>query len=68
MLHINNFVDKIKFFESKNSKDFIMPMHEAKNLHADITKLLLAVHELQHQTPTTSNNNDSQSTVSGGSW
>lgn len=47
MIHINSFVDKIKFFESSNSKDFIIPMHEAKNLHADITKLLLTLHEYQ---------------------
>ncbi len=36
MIHINNFIDKIKFFESKNSKDFIIPLSEAKNLHADM--------------------------------
>lgn len=47
MIHINNFIDKIKFFESKNSKDFVMPLREAKNLHSDITKLLLVLQELQ---------------------
>lgn len=47
MIHINNFIDKIKFFEAKHSKDFIIPLFEAKNLHADITKLLLVLHEYQ---------------------
>ena len=47
MIHINNFIDKIKFFESKNSKDFVMPLREAKNLHSDITKLLLVLQQLQ---------------------
>ena len=47
MIHINNFIDKVKFFESKNSKDFVMPLREAKNLHSDITKLLLVLQELQ---------------------
>ena len=47
MIHITNFIDKIKFFESKNSKDFVMPLREAKNLHSDITKLLLVLQELQ---------------------
>jgi len=47
MIHITNFIDKIKFFESKNSKDFIMPLREAKNLHGDITKLLLVLQQLQ---------------------
>jgi len=47
MIHINNFIDKIKFFESKNSKDFVMPLRDAKNLHSDITKLLLVLQQLQ---------------------
>ena len=47
MIHITNFIDKIKFFESKNSKDFVMPLREAKNLHSDITKLLLVLQQLQ---------------------
>ena len=49
MIHITNFIDKIKFFDSKNSKDFVMPLREAKNLHADITKLLLVLQELQNK-------------------
>lgn len=47
MIHINRFIDKIKMLESKQSKDFTMTMREAKDLHGDITKLLLAVYELQ---------------------
>lgn len=54
MIHINNFIDKIKFFESRNSKDFIIPLSEAKNLHADITKLLLVLQE----TTNSKNTND----------
>ena len=49
MIHITNFIDKIKFFDSKNSKDFVIPLREAKNLHADITKLLLVLQELQNK-------------------
>lgn len=47
MLHINRFIDKIKMLESKQAKDFSMSMRDAKDLHGDITKLLLAVQELQ---------------------
>jgi len=50
MIHINNFIDKLKFFETKNSKDFIIPMSEAKNLHTDITKLLLKLHDITSKT------------------
>jgi hypothetical protein len=45
-LHINRFVDKIKALESRNQRDFTMTMNEARDLHADITKLLLCLQEL----------------------
>lgn len=66
MIHINNFIDKIKFFESKNSKDFIIPLSEAKNLHMDITKLLLVIQDI----PNTNNITKPQdgTAVDGGDW
>lgn len=67
MIHINNFVDKIKFFEARNSKDFIISLSEAKNLHADITKLLLALHE-QMDLPTHSTQDKTNTTISGEDW
>jgi hypothetical protein len=42
-LHINRFVDSIKAHESRNQRDFTMTMRDAKDLHADITKLLLTL-------------------------
>ena len=48
-LHINRFVDSVKAHESRAQRDFIMPMRDAKDLHADITKLLLAMTNLQAQ-------------------
>ena len=33
--------------ESKQAKNITMSMREAKDLHSDITKLLIALHELQ---------------------
>lgn len=46
-LHINRFIDSVKAHEARGQKDFFMPMRDAKDLHADITKLLLVVNELQ---------------------
>ena len=40
-LHINKFIDRIKAPESRGQRDFIMTINEAKDLHNDITKLLL---------------------------
>jgi hypothetical protein len=47
-LHINRFIDNIKAHEARGQRDFVMTLRDAKDLHADITKLLLAlqnVHE-----------------------
>jgi hypothetical protein len=49
-LHINRFVDSIKAHESRGQKDFTMPLKDAKDLHADITKLLLVLEQLRQTT------------------
>ena len=46
-LHINRFIDSVKAHEARGQRDFSMSMRDAKDLHADITKLLLALHSLQ---------------------
>ncbi len=66
MIHINRFIDKLKFFESKNSKDFIMPLSEAKGLHTDITKLLISLHTINEKTE--DNTPQSNDMVDGGDW
>lgn len=48
-LHINRFVDRLKALEMRGTREFTMPMQDAKDLHADITKLLLQLHELHEQ-------------------
>ena len=48
-LHINRFIDSIKAAESRGQKDLIMPMRDAKDLHGDITKLLLALEQSRQQ-------------------
>ena len=57
-LHINRFIDNIKAHEARGQKDFSMPIKDAKDLHADITKLLLAIETLRSNNPTTPTNND----------
>ena len=46
-IHINRFIDNVKAHESRGAKDFVMPLRDAKDLHADITKLLLVITQLQ---------------------
>jgi hypothetical protein len=68
MIHINNFVDKIKALESQNSKQFSMTLREAKDLHADITKLLLALQVLQEKKSSSPNNEVIQVELRGDTW
>lgn len=46
-MHIQRFVDKLRGYESRGAKDFIMPINEAKDLHADITRLLITLETLR---------------------
>ena len=48
-LHINRFIDRIKAADARQQRDFTMSMSDAKDLHADITKLLLALQTLHEQ-------------------
>jgi hypothetical protein len=65
-LHINRFVDSIKAAESRGQKDLIMSMRDAKDLHGDITKLLLALEQLRHAQ--SSQNEPIEVVLSGGSF
>ena len=48
-LHINRFVDSIKAAESRGQRDLTMSLRDAKDLHSDITKLLLTLESLHTQ-------------------
>jgi len=48
-LHIHRFVDSIKAHEARGQRDFMMPLRDAKDLHADITKLLLTLEQMREQ-------------------
>jgi hypothetical protein len=52
-LHINRFIDRIKAAEGRNQRDLSMTLSEARDLHADITKILLLIEELRKNTTNT---------------
>jgi hypothetical protein len=58
-IHLNKFVDRLRGFEARGVKDFTMSMSDAKDLHADITRLLLNLQTLQ--TAVTNNVSEDQS-------
>lgn len=50
-LHINRFIDRLKAAESRNQRDFTITLQEGRDLHADITKLLLKLEEISSAQP-----------------
>lgn len=66
-LHIHRFVDAIKAAEARGQKDLMMTLRDAKDLHADITKLLITLEQMRKPSP---NNDDSVIKVelTGGSF
>ena len=46
-IHLQKFVDRVRGQEARGARDLVMTMNEARDLHADITRLLLALQALQ---------------------
>ena len=46
-LHINRFIDNIKATESRGGRDVVLSLRDAKDLHGDITKLLMTLEQLR---------------------
>ena len=47
MIHIQRFIERLQGFDAKGSQNFMMTMKDAKDLHADITKLLIVLQDKQ---------------------
>lgn len=48
-LHLQKFVDRVRGHEARGARDFVMTLAEAKDMHADITRLLLELHDLREK-------------------
>jgi hypothetical protein len=69
MLHINQFLDRLRAADARQQRDFVMNMSDAKNLHADITKLLVVLYTLQQTATQTGETTSIDSIeVDGGSF
>ncbi len=68
MIHINKFLDKIKTSESKQLKTVSLSIKEARDVHADITKLLMALYELQKSPNKEKPDNVTKVEITGGEW
>ena len=66
-LHIHKFVDLIKATESRGQQHLQMTVRDAKDLHADISKLLITQEETRRIMPAAADRVGSQE-LSGGSF
>lgn len=46
-IHLQKFVDRVRGFEARGAREFTMSIQDAKDLHADITRLLLDLQTLR---------------------
>jgi hypothetical protein len=68
MIHIQRFVERLQGFEARGARDFSMPIKDAKDLHADVTRLLLDLNTLHQATATAQQNNTVTVDMQGGSF
>ena len=54
--------------EARGARDFVMTMNEARDLHADITRLLISLQTLQEQATKTNNTEVVQVEIGGGQF
>jgi len=67
-MHLQRFVDRVRGFEARGVRDFTMSMNDAKDLHADITRLLIELETLRNQADTQVKNEVINLEVDGGSF
>lgn len=46
-IHLQKFIDRVRGFEARGAREFTMSLQEAKDLHADITRLLIDLQTLR---------------------
>jgi hypothetical protein len=66
--HLLKFIERVQGYDSRGSKDFIMSMADAKNLHADITRLLLELNDLRETRTQTAQDSVISVQMDGGSF
>lgn len=49
MIHIKRFIDKVSIIESKQGKDVVIPVSDARGLRDEISKLLSDLYELKKE-------------------
>jgi hypothetical protein len=67
-VHLQRFVDRVRGFEARGARDFTMSMSDAKDLHADVTRLLLELQTFKEQALQEPKNEVVQVSMDGGTF
>ena len=67
-IHLQKFVDRVRGQEARGARDLTMTMNEARDLHADITRLLLALQTLQESQTKTATTDAIRVEMQGGDF
>ena len=68
MLNIKRFIDKVAVAESKQTKDLVLPMSDARGLRDELSKLLSDLYQMSHDQATAKENEIVQIEIKGGSF
>jgi hypothetical protein len=63
--HINRFIDRLRQAENRQQRDIVISISDARDLHADITRLLIML-EQTRQEPQAKSQETQEIQVSGG--
>jgi hypothetical protein len=68
-IHLQKFVDRVRGAEARGLKDFTMSMQDAKDLHADITRLLIDLYAFRESAVVKTHKEESITVeINGGSF
>lgn len=67
-IHLQKFVDRVRGQEARGARDLVMTMAEAKDLHADITRLMITLQTLQEKHNSAVDNNTIVVKMQGGHY
>jgi len=63
--HINRFIDRLRQAENRQQRDIVISISDARDLHADITRLLIML-EQTRQEPQAKSQETQEIQISGG--
>lgn len=68
MIHIQKFIERLQGFEARGARDFTMPIKDAKDLHADLTRLLITLQAARESAVNSAQDNEITVEMKGGSF